>query len=75
MGFPVNDTVVPVVSLALPKAEDMERVHNELMNRGIAVQLSHYVGAGPAGVLRMVTFATHTEEQIDRLLASLKALV
>ncbi len=75
MGFPVNDTVVPVVSFALKTAADMERVHTELMNRGIVIQLSHYVGAGPAGVLRMVVFATHTNEQIDRLLAALKALV
>jgi 8-amino-7-oxononanoate synthase len=75
MGFDVNDTVVPVVSFALKKAEDMERVHGELLNRGIVIQLSHYVGAGPAGVLRMVTFATHTNEQIDRLLGTLKALV
>jgi 7-keto-8-aminopelargonate synthetase-like enzyme len=75
MGFPVTDTVVPVVSFALPKAEDMQRVHEELLRRGIAIQLSHYVGAGPAGVLRMVTFATHTDQQIDRLLAELKTLV
>lgn len=74
LGFPVNDTVVPVVSFALEKAQDMESVHDELMNRGIVVQLSHYVGAGPAGVLRMVVFATHTNEQIDRLLSTLKAL-
>jgi 7-keto-8-aminopelargonate synthetase-like enzyme len=75
MGFPVNDTVVPVVSFALKKADDMERVHSELTNRGIVIQLSHYVGAGPAGVLRMVAFSTHTNEQIDRLLGTLKALV
>jgi len=75
LGFPVNDTVVPVVSFALPKAEDMQRVHAALMDRGIVVQLSHYVGAGPAGVLRMVTFATHSDEQIDRLLAALKAVI
>ncbi len=75
MGFPVNDTVVPVVSFPLKKAEDMERVHDELTSRGIVIQLSHYVGAGPAGVLRMVTFATHTNEQIDRLLGTLKELV
>ena len=75
LGFSANDTVVPVVSFALPKAEDMERVHTELMNRGIIIQLSHYVGAGPAGVLRAVVFATHTDEQIDRLLTALKALV
>jgi 8-amino-7-oxononanoate synthase len=75
MGFPVTDTEVPVVSFALKSAEDMERVHDELMNRGIIIQLSHYVGAGPAGVLRMVAFATHTNEQIDRLLQTLAALV
>jgi glycine C-acetyltransferase/8-amino-7-oxononanoate synthase len=75
MGFPVDDTNVPVVRFALPKAEDMVRVHDELMNRGIVIQLSHYVGAGPAGVLRMVTFATHTDEQIDRLLTTLKSLI
>ena len=75
LGFSVNDTVVPVASFPLGKAEDMERVHGELMNRGIVIQWSHYVGAGPAGVLRMVVFATHTNEQIDRLLSTLKAVI
>jgi 8-amino-7-oxononanoate synthase len=75
LGFPVTETVVPVVSFSLGKAEVMERVHDELMNRGIVIQLSHYVGAGPAGVLRAVVFATHTNEQIDRLLSALKALI
>lgn len=75
LGFPVTETVVPVVSFSLGKAEVMERVHDELMNRGIVIQLSHYVGAGPAGVLRAVVFATHTNEQIDRLLSALKTLV
>jgi len=75
LGFHVNDTIVPVASFALEKAQDMEGVHDELMKRGIVIQLSHYVGAGPAGVLRIVVFATHTDEQIDRLLSTLKALV
>ncbi len=75
MGFAVNNTNVPVVSIALKKAEDMERVHEELTKRGIIIQLSHYVGAGAAGVLRMVAFSTHTNEQIDRLLGELKSLV
>lgn len=75
MGFPVNDTPVPVVSFPLKTREDMVRVHAELTQRGIVIQHSHYVGAGPAGVLRMVAFSTHTDEQIDRLLGTLKALV
>jgi hypothetical protein len=53
----------------------MERVHAALMDRGICIQLSHYVGAGPAGVLRIVVFSTHTGEQIDRLLGTLASLV
>ena len=75
MGLAVDDTRVPVVSFPLKTGEDMQRVHAELTNRGIVIQLSHYVGAGPAGVLRMVAFSTHTDEQIDRLLGTLKALV
>jgi len=75
LGFLVDDTVVPMVSFALGKAEDMERVHEELLNLGIVIRWSHYVGAGPAGVLRAVVFSTHTNEQIDRLLSNLKALI
>ncbi|MBE3132317.1 MAG: aminotransferase class I/II-fold pyridoxal phosphate-dependent enzyme, partial [Acidobacteria bacterium] len=75
LGFKVDDTYVPVVAFALKTASDMERVHAELMNRGIVIQLSHYVGVGPEGILRMVVFATHTPAQIDRLLAELKAVV
>ncbi len=75
LGFKVDDTYVPVVAFALKTASDMERVHAELMNRGIVIQLSHYVGVGPEGILRAVVFATHTPAQIDRLLAELKAVV
>jgi 7-keto-8-aminopelargonate synthetase-like enzyme len=53
----------------------MDRVHAALMERGIEIQRTHYVGAGPNGLLRAVVFANHTPEQIDRLLEQLKALV
>ena len=53
----------------------MDRVHQQLMDRGIAIQRTRYVGAGPNGALRAVVFATHTAGQIDRLLGELKALV
>jgi 7-keto-8-aminopelargonate synthetase-like enzyme len=75
LGFKVDDTYVPVVAFALKTASDMERVHAELMSRGIVIQLSHYVGVGPEGILRVVVFATHTPAQIDRLLAELKTVV
>jgi len=43
--------------------------------RCIAIQRTHYVGAGPAGLLRAVVFATHRQEHIDRMLGELKTLV
>ena len=59
---------------ALKSAQEMDRVHQGLMERGICIQRAHYVGVETEGVLRVVGFATHTNEQIDRLLAALKAL-
>ncbi len=53
----------------------MDRVHAELMNRGIAIQPTHYVGTGVNGALRAVVFANHKAEQISRMLSELRALV
>ena len=75
MGFPMDDTPMPVATWALKSGEAMEHVHAELMNRGICIQRSHYVGAEGAGVLRAVVFSTHTPEHINRLLDELKTLV
>jgi 7-keto-8-aminopelargonate synthetase-like enzyme len=75
MGFDQDDSPVPVAAWTLKSGEDMDRVHQKLMERGIAIQRTRYVGAGPNGALRAVVFATHTPEQIARLLGELKALV
>ena len=75
LGFDQDDTPVPAAAWALKTGEDMDRVHAALMERGIAIQRTHYVGAGPEGLLRAVVFANHTPEQIDRLLDELKARV
>jgi 7-keto-8-aminopelargonate synthetase-like enzyme len=71
----MNDTPVPVAAWTLKSGQDMDRVHDELMKRGICIQRTRYVGAGAEGALRAVVFATHTPEQIQRLLAELKTLV
>jgi hypothetical protein len=34
--------------------------------------ISDYIGAGPEGVFRCATFADHSEDDIDRLLSSLR---
>jgi 7-keto-8-aminopelargonate synthetase-like enzyme len=69
IGFPVGDTPFPVAAWKLKTAQEMDRVHQGLMDRGICIQRTHYVGAGTEGVLRAVVFSTHTLGQIDRLLA------
>ena len=75
MGFEQDDSPVPVAAWTLKTGEDMDRVHAELMSRGIAIQRTRYVGAGPNGALRAVVFANHKAEQINRLLTELKSVV
>jgi 7-keto-8-aminopelargonate synthetase-like enzyme len=75
MGFDQDDTPVPAAAWVLKTSEDMDRVHAALLARGIAIQRTHYVGAGPNGLLRAVVFANHKPEQIARMLRELKALV
>ncbi|HYG99056.1 MAG TPA: pyridoxal phosphate-dependent aminotransferase family protein [Terriglobales bacterium] len=75
MGFEMNDGPVPVAAWRLKSGQEMDRVHSELLKRGILIQRSRYVGAGPDGALRAVVFSTHTPEQIGRLLSELKTLV
>jgi 7-keto-8-aminopelargonate synthetase-like enzyme len=75
MGFDQDNTPVPVAAWMLKTAADMDRVQAEMMKRGIAIQRTDYVGAGPNGVLRAVVFANHKPEQIAHMLSELKSLV
>lgn len=75
LGFPTEDTPFPVAAWKLKSVAEMDRVHQGLMDRGICIQRMSYVGTGAEGVLRAVVFSTHTNEQIDRLVAELKTLV
>jgi hypothetical protein len=53
----------------------MDRIRQELFNRGIAIQRTNYPGGGTFSVLRVVVFSTHAPEQINRLLDELKKIV
>ena len=75
LGIPTEDTVVPVAAWATKTSQEMDRVHQGLMQKGIAIQRTHYVGSGAEGALRVVVFSTHTAEQINRLLEELGKLV
>lgn len=75
MGIEVEDSAVPVVAWSLGTEKGMRSIQKALLRRGIAIAYLKYVGAPPAGVLRVSVFSTHTAAQIRRLLEELaKAL-
>ena len=75
IGFDVDDTPVPIICLVVGDAENMRRIQQELMRRGIAVAyMAAYSGLSAAGGLRIAVFATHTEEMIQRFLDELRQL-
>jgi glycine C-acetyltransferase/8-amino-7-oxononanoate synthase len=76
LGFDIEDSPHPITAWALKSGEDMDRIRQELLNRGIAIQRTHYgLNSSALGVLRVVVFSTHTPEQINRLLDELKTIV
>jgi 7-keto-8-aminopelargonate synthetase-like enzyme len=75
LGLDVDRTEVPIAAFTLENAERMRQVHYQLFERDIAIQYSHYPGAGADGVLRAVVFSTHTTDQIERLIDELGRFV
>jgi 7-keto-8-aminopelargonate synthetase-like enzyme len=75
LGIAMNDTEVPIVTFALGSADATARMHQGLLDRGIFVYLSHYIGASAGGVLRHAVFANHTPQHIRCLLDAIKELL
>jgi 7-keto-8-aminopelargonate synthetase-like enzyme len=75
IGFEMNDSPVPVAAWRLKSGAEMDRVQAHLLQSGMLIQRTHYVGSGPEGALRAVVFSTHTSDQIKRLLDELKSSI
>jgi 7-keto-8-aminopelargonate synthetase-like enzyme len=76
LGLAADDTPVPIVCLTIGTAENMQRMQQELLGRGIVVAYAgQYSGVGPAGALRLAVFATHTRAMIAQLLETLGAVL
>ncbi len=72
LGLDVESTPVPIVGLALGNAQNMRRIQQSLADEGILIAYSEkYSGLRECGALRLAVFATHTEEDIQRLIESL----
>lgn len=75
LGLSVADNYLPIVTFMLEDSRKMERIHQSLMDKGIYIQFVRYIGSGEEGVLRIVVSTSHTKEQIDFLIFSLKELI
>lgn len=76
LGWPLADTPVPILCLATRPGLDLARLQSELFARDICVaHVTKYSSTPPGGALRIAIFATHTAEQIDRLIFELGTLL
>lgn len=79
LGFEIDHTPVPIICLSSKKV-NLERLPAELFARGIAIS-RYYAGGNDyssvpeGGAVRIAIFATHSAEQIDRLVREIAALV
>jgi 8-amino-7-oxononanoate synthase len=73
LGLTVEDLPTPMIPLVLADSTAMQRLHDSLREDGVLVPyLPRYAGLGPHGALRIAVLATHTPEQIQRLLDALR---
>ena len=84
LGWPLADTPVPILCLGARRQlnagwgppEDLASIKEELFARDICVaHVTSYTSTPAGGALRIAIFATHSEEQIDRLIAEIGRLV
>jgi 8-amino-7-oxononanoate synthase len=74
LGFEMNDNPVPIATWTMKSAEDMKKIQKELLNRGVAVAYTRYVGAPASGALRASIFSEHKPEHIQKLLEEIQKL-
>ena len=76
LGWPLADTPVPIICLGVRPGLDLARIQAELFERDICVaHVTRYSSTPAGGALRIAIFATHTEAQIDRLMAEIGRLL
>lgn len=76
LGWALADTPVPILCLAARPGVDLARIQAELFARDLCVaHVTRYSSTPAGGALRIAIFATHTAEQIDRLVMAVGGLV
>jgi 8-amino-7-oxononanoate synthase len=75
LGLEVPDNVVPIAAFAPSPPKSPRQLKEELLQEGIFVYHTRYIGAVDDGVVRCAVFADHSAAQIDQLLTSLARLL
>jgi len=71
IGIDTGASPAPIVAFQIGDRALMESIQERLLQRGIYVLLSNYLGAGAEGIIRCAVFADHTETDLDALVDEL----
>jgi len=75
LGWQVEDSPVPIICLRQRTGIDLRRIQRELFKQDMAIEFVHSYSSTPAGgALRIAIFASHSPEQIERLLNGIQNL-
>jgi 7-keto-8-aminopelargonate synthetase-like enzyme len=72
LGLPVEENHVPIIPIQLGSSREMNQLSERLLDSGILAPHLTYPGSPEGGLIRLVVTATHTAEQMERLLQCLK---
>lgn len=76
LGWELADSPVPILCLGARPGVDLARLRDELFARDLCVaHVTSYSSVPTGGALRIAIFATHTAEQIERLVGELARLL
>ena len=69
LGWKIQDSPAPIICLGARDGVDLFKIRDGLFEQGIAVEfVRSYTSSPPGGALRIAIFATHSSEQINRLI-------
>jgi 8-amino-7-oxononanoate synthase len=76
LGWELEESPVPILCLRARAGLDLAQLKASLFERDICVaHVTSYSSTPQGGCLRLAIFATHTSEQIERLVATLRCLI
>jgi 8-amino-7-oxononanoate synthase len=75
-GWDLEETPVPIICLAAREGVNLPSIQARLFEMGLAVEYERAYTSTPAGgALRIAVFATHSAEQIDRLINGFRQVI